>query len=711
MTRRRRRDWFRRALSIVVVAAAAAIAYADVEINGGEPHDLTLTSEIGVIGSGQLTGAIILDSLPPNSFKLYQLQVGDVCAIDGFSCDYTRPLSDTEQRIGVECTFTGIGSALGRLRVEGTNPSVDFDVENLTCSAGPTSDQAFTVMPREVGVGNVPVGSTSPPGPVITMTNLLGATYAVSISGFSSEWAITGCPSPCILAPFETKQLGVSLTPLAPGSRDSMVMFSGGANGAMTAVPVTLRGNGTEVSESLDVTIPAGPVFNLDMGPVPLSGGMRVMRVNYTGTNPFATVSITSTDPARVSVVDEVVPTPPGDTDIIVTCKAPSPDEVFETLTIRSGPPIQQNTMSVNVLCSVTNASVTLEPTELDFGDVLQDAEPVELTLMVRNTGATTVLLDDFEIISAAPLGTLALTTMPVGDLTPGAVAMVKLLMTPTVGEDYADTTKLSFTVDGIALDVPVKGRVTVQSGRIDPTGALDLGTACVGAPISGTIRLTNDGTAPIEMMAPDITGPFAGMYSPDVTFPAQIPVGQVQSVMITTTQTTGSLVGTFAWDGDVGPYMLDLRAEYIADGTAVSPRSLDFAVIDVDATTAPRTITLENCNSAPATLSMQSLVPRQGPARAWLIEPAMETVTLAPGERYTVTVRFAPFTPGQHLAELPFIVDGAQTTVMLSGFADGELLDRTSFYACTCSGGSLTGGWPLLLALLPLRRRRLGAR
>ncbi len=709
MTWRRRRVWARRALSILIVATAAAIAYADgqVEILGEEPHDFTIANDIGIVGTGELTEAFILNPSPPGAFRLMANMVGDLCSANGLSCQYTtRPLSNNPQLIGLRCIYSGMGSATARLRVVGSNPAVDFDEENISCFAN-SNNEAFTVSPLTVNVGDVVVGTPSNTGPVITVTNLLSTEVPLSITGLLPEWTITGCPIPCVLQPLETKQLGVTLTPPVIGPLDSIAMFTGGAGANMSGYVVMLRGNGI-ATESLDVTIPAGPVFNLDMGPVPLSGGTRTLRLRYTGTNPMAGASITSTDPERVSVPSVAVNTPSGNTDITVTCKSPVPDEVFETLTIQSSPQVTQNTMMVNVLCSVTSASVSLEPSELGFGDVLKDTNSVELTVMVRNTGAATVLLDDFEIVSAAPLSTLALTTMPVGDLTPGGVALVKLLMTPSVAEDYADTTKLTFTVDGIALDVPVKGRVTERSGRIDPTGALDLGTACEGAPVAGTIRLTNDGTAPFEMMAPMITGPFAGTYSPDVTFPAQIPVGQVQSVSITTTQTSGSLAGTFTWLGDVGPYVLDLRAEYIADGTAVSPRSHDFAVIDVDATSAPRLITLENCDSAPTTLSVESVLSRQGPARAWLIEPAMETVTLAPGERYTVMVRFAPFTPGQHLAELPFIIGGAQTTVTLSGFADGELFERTSFYACTCSGGgSLAGAWPLLLAVLPLRRRR----
>jgi hypothetical protein len=713
MSQRRWRVWGRRALSIVIVAAVAAIAFAEGQIEiAGDSHDLTMADEVTIMGSGDITRAVILSPTPVDAFALYELMIGDDCALDEQSCNYTgRDLSVNDQILGVLCDYQGgIGSAFARLRVEGENPAVDFDEEMIYCFARPTTDGAFTVTPPIINVGDVPIGTASTPPRTITVKNLLAVAYPLSISSLSAEWAVTGCGPPCTLGPFEEKLLQVTLTPLGPGPRDSMVMFSGGANGTVSATSVMLRGNGVEQVESLDVTFPAGPAFNLDMGPVPLSGGMRTMRLRYTGGGPSIPVSILTSNSTLVHVDRDAFSALPGENDVVVTCTSPMPAQVSETLTITTSAGVEQNTMTVNVLCTVTNASVTLDPAELDFGDVLKDSGPVELTLMVRNTGTTTVLLDDFAIVSATPLQTLALVTMPNGDLTPGTTALVTIRVTPTVGEDYADTTKLRFTVDDIALDVGITGRVTVKSGRIDPTRALDLGTACVGAPITGTIRLTNDGTAPIEMSRPMLTGPFIDTYSPVVPFPVEIPEGEVQSVMITTTQTSGSLVGTFTWLGDVGPYALDLRAEYIADGTAVSPRSLDFAVIDVDATTAPRTITLENCDSVPATLSVQSVVPRQGPARAWLIEPGMETTTLDPGERYTVTVRFAPVTPGQHLAELPFVVDGVQTTVMLSGFADGELLERTSFYACTCSGGgSVAGGWPLLgaLGLLVRRRRR----
>ena len=60
--------------------------------------------------------------------------------------------------------------------------------------------------------------------------------------------------------------------------------------------------------------------------------------------------------------------------------------------------------------------------------------------------------------------------------------------------------------------------------------------------------------------------------------------------------------------------------------------------------------------------------------------------------------------------AELTLITSDGKQVLHLIGDATGRDFDRTSFYACACSGpGAPTGGWPIAFAvvLVIVRRRR----
>ena len=113
-----------------------------------------------------------------------------------------------------------------------------------------------------------------------------------------------------------------------------------------------------------------------------------------------------------------------------------------------------------------------------------------------------------------------------------------------------------------------------------------------------------------------------------------------------------------------------------------------------------------------PAQVKVRSLRATSGPIGAWTISPMIgNAAQLGAKGVETVTAHFEPPGRGRYEAELQLDTPTGIKTIKLLGDATGRDLDDTSVYACTCSGGSAGGGWPiglsLLVVVIPLRRRR----
>jgi MFS family permease len=82
-------------------------------------------------------------------------------------------------------------------------------------------------------------------------------------------------------------------------------------------------------------------------------------------------------------------------------------------------------------------------------------------------------------------------------------------------------------------------------------------------------------------------------------------------------------------------------------------------------------------------------------------------STTLGANQVQIITAHFDPPGRGHYEADLDLDTDIGPQTVHLIADATGRDFDRTSVYACQCNGGSVAGGWPILLALILVRRRR----
>jgi hypothetical protein len=138
--------------------------------------------------------------------------------------------------------------------------------------------------------------------------------------------------------------------------------------------------------------------------------------------------------------------------------------------------------------------------------------------------------------------------------------------------------------------------------------------------------------------------------------------------------------------------------------GVAATPDAVHFGSVMPGSTTGIKEIQLTNCGTTDLMFNAAHIV-GQDPVEFTLIG-ANPPRTLAPTESERFMVVMQPHSNGAKSAKLVLEHSGGMTTADLDGEGfGGSSKDRETYYGCASSRPS--SWWPILLALLALRRRR----
>jgi hypothetical protein len=397
-----------------------------------------------------------------------------------------------------------------------------------------------------------------------------------------------------------------------------------------------------------------------------------------------------------------------------VRCESPTAmSTVTQPLTLTGAGAYVGNNQIVTADCTIADTLVQVMPQTFDFGEVRTGSPSREITVIVTNPASSQGSAHVKRVALAEPR--VGLTLNPPATnvmLSPGQNTTAQLQLTTAVDSDLAGE-RLEVEVDSVTLSFPVTGKVVTASSRVVPE-ILDLGTACLGTEVEGSVAIVNDGTATLQVLAPQLDQNFLATSAPGTTYPATLaPIMSISATVEPSASSGGGLMeGTLTWDDDVpSHYVVPVKLDYITKGTAISPASLDFGVVEVDMPTLPKSITLENCELTPGNVTVQAINTKTGPVGAWVIMPPLGHMkVLAANERQAVSVTFRPPARGRYEADLVLVTNGGPKNVRLIGDALGRDFEKTSFYACACAGGTPAGGWPIALAVLVIVRRRRGS-
>jgi hypothetical protein len=593
---------------------------------------------------------------------------------------------------GVMCTGTGSGSGSG----------------SAMLAAGPSPVMVGSVLVGMSGSGSFSIGNSG--NPSRSINNIV-----LSLAGTDpTEFSVMGlCPSsaPCSIGPSGTPlTIPVTFSPGSHGPKDATVFITSDAGNAT----VTLDGTGLGAVMSAPSpatvdfhTIPKNQTFtqSVTIG----NGGNIGMPVTFgTPSSPY-----TITPPTGGTTVPG-----PGSADWTVSCgsnAASASNDQTVAITSTNPPTYAGAPQSVMLKCAIADTLIQISPTTFDFGENRVGAQVAPITVTVTNpanapgpANLTKLALD----VAKTGLSLTPATTSQM--LNPGDTATAVLALDTGADTDLTGEL-LDITVDGNAFQFNVTGSVVTPHSRIAPS-SLQLGTACVGTQVSGTVMLINDGTASLHVFKPTTDSGFTAEAQSPMSYPtggAIVAPGTTATTKVApSASASGMLSSALHWSDDVpNDYTVPVTLDYVANGTAVSPAALDFGSVEVGQQSSSQEITAQNCEQMAKPFKVRALRGKagSGPIGAWKLSPKVGySTTLAANQKLVVTAYFDPPGRGHYEADLELDTDIGVQTIHLTADATGRDFDHTDVYACSsCNGGGVTGGWPIVLAFILVRRRR----
>jgi hypothetical protein len=634
----------------------------------------------------------------------------------GQVCDFAGAPRALPFALTVRCAAIDGVPHTGTLSVRGAQGAGDVDSATLMCAGGGIETPLISVAPALVDAGDVPVGTATQPDPAFSIINNGTAPLTYSLSPPTApEWTI---PSGACIAPQQctvsagggSASVSVRFTPSKDGESTSAISIASNA-GART---VSLIGNG--LGSRIVVTDPDD--FDLDFGTIPRnSTSTRSIAVSAIGNLP---VSLQATAPgAPFTVTPGQLTLSPGIPQAFtVSCGSPTAVPAIDaTIGLASPEAYALSTDAIEVHCEVANTLVAVTPAAFDFMEVRKDAPPPVIPFTIENPGPSSATIASVALANPQePLSLEIDGAPPPRVLAAGETLTGSLALATSDNLDLSDVVpapELAVSVDGEQLAYPITGKVTTPAAYVTPE-KLDLGTACLGTEISATVTMVNSGTARLIVEEPRIDSAFTPEPRSPASYPAMLPAGMTATLGVSPAQQVlGELSGTLTWEVDApkSPFLVPVRLAYIETGTAVSPASLSFLAVPIHQMSNRSSITLENCNATPSTIVVDGVEARRGPLDAWDVQPRFEERTLAPHDKMTITVAFAPKRHGRHEAVIRLVIDGEERGIPIDGDGVDVDFERTSFYACGCDAPGAPSGWSLALTagvgILVLRRRR----
>ena len=297
--------------------------------------------------------------------------------------------------------------------------------------------------------------------------------------------------------------------------------------------------------------------------------------------------------------------------------------------------------------------------------------------------------------------------------LAPNATTAATVRFDATASGDATGT--LTVMYDGQSRTSQVRARALTTSMSMSPNGSVDLGPVCMGQSASKGFEILANEQGPFAVNS--ISMP-AGAFSVTATnLPAAIQGAGANKYQFSVSaspielgpQTAMLTVTTDIPGGE--PQTTEVRVEGLAEGVNGSPAELDLGGVPVGSNTVGQTITITNCTTDTIALSNARI--EGASAAEFSIVDFPDSLDIATTQNGEFLVIASPDSVG--VKDALFKVDHPGGTITINLLGDGlgegpggdDTGDdgRPSYYAC--STGHAAHAWPLLLALLALRRRR----
>jgi hypothetical protein len=366
--------------------------------------------------------------------------------------------------------------------------------------------------------------------------------------------------------------------------------------------------------------------------------------------------------------------------------------------------------LSVPLSCNGIDSALDISPSPLTLATT-RVGEPRTQSVTLRNSGTAPMMI---EAVALAGTG-MTLESGPAANtmLAPNATATATVRFDAAASGEASGT--LTVNYDAASRTSQVSARALTTSMSMSPNGSVDLGPVCMGQNASQTFQIIANDQGPFAVSS--ISMP-AGAFSVNATgLPAAVQGAGANNYQFTIAASpieVGPQTATLTVTTDIPntePQTAEVRVEGLAEGVNGSPAELDLGGVPVGSNTVGQTVTITNCTADSVTLSNARI---EGvDATEFSIVDFPDSLDVGSTQAGEFLIIAGPNSVG--VKEAFFKVDhpGGTITINLLGDGLGEQVGgeevgddgRPSYYAC--STGHAAHAWPLLLAVLLLRRRR----
>lgn len=366
--------------------------------------------------------------------------------------------------------------------------------------------------------------------------------------------------------------------------------------------------------------------------------------------------------------------------------------------------------LSVPLSCTGIDSALDISPSPLTL-PTTRVGEPRTQTVTLRNSGTASMTIANVSLSGAG----INLDAAPAPNTVLGPNQTASATVTFAAGASGDATGTLTVSYDSETRSSQITARALDTSMSMNPSGTVDLGPVCMGQSTSKQFQIVANEQGPFSV---DSISMPAGAFSVAATgLPAAIQGAgaNTYSFMVAASPTDlGPQSAMLTVDTDIPnaePQTTMIVVEGLAEGVNGSPAELDLGGVPVGSNTIGQTITITNCTTDPVALTNARIEGLD--AGEFSIVDFPETPDVASTKNAEFLIIASPDSIGAKEALFKVDHPGGTVTVNLLGDGIGEdpggdddaVDGRPSYYAC--STGHASHAWPLLLALLALRRRR----
>ena len=506
-----------------------------------------------------------------------------------------------------------------------------------------TRDSARLSYPGIVDFGQIDADEASA-DTVITITNDGQTPMTITSISFDDPRFVVTQPSvPITIPPGGSRTVGVRITPRAGvPERGTLTII-----GEPCFTPVSIDFSGFQGAGPL-IGTPRSIQFPSFLCDAPGVTDTTIV-LTAIGDEPLSidNIAITGQNPAMFSLIRNPAPLTiaPQQSDSLIIRYTPTTFGLHRAmLDIRSNARNATDPLQISLAGRLDTAMILPNRRTIDFGQLLDCDDPIELQLGLTNGGTVDA---NVEGIIEGDQGFALTQSDPFIVPAIGTERVVTLRFAPESDGDFTATLRLRGEPCGIDEIVTLKGSrrsasLTANLPQID----FDTVYLCDGA-TSRSVTLTNDGPVADTITRFSPAGSDAFRLSPE-SYPIILQPGESYSFTLEFDPQIGADVSgslEFFWGPCDKSTRVDFRGVGAEPRVSLSAQAIDFGQVDIAAgIPARRSVTLRNEGNAPRTISSIDL---GGVGSLTVVAPASFPVTLQPGEELTIEIDFMPTTIG----------------------------------------------------------------